>query len=69
MVLDQCVKGTFYNVRLTHVLRTVNVRCSFLLCTFLLFFLISFFYFFPTLVLHSCFLCHFSYDRFSYLAS
>ena len=29
MVLDPCVKRTFYNVRLTHVLHMVNVRCTF----------------------------------------
>ena len=29
MVLDLCVERTFYDVRLTHVLRTVNVCCTF----------------------------------------
>ena len=29
MVLDPCVSLTFYDVRLTHVLGTVNVRCTF----------------------------------------
>ena len=29
MVLDPCVKRPFYYLRLTHVLRTVNVRCTF----------------------------------------
>ena len=29
MVLDPCVSSMFYNVRLTHVLCTVNVRCTF----------------------------------------
>ena len=28
MVLDPCVKRTFYYVRLMHVLRMVNVRCT-----------------------------------------
>ena len=29
MVLDSCVQRMFQNVRLTHVLRTVNIRCTF----------------------------------------
>ena len=29
MVLDSCVLRTFYNVCLSHVLRMVNVRCTF----------------------------------------